>query len=71
MTPVTVSKEPPSTWLDLLRHQVASLRYGVVQIVVHDRRVVQIERTEKFRFNSEQTLSSASNGTNPPDQPAV
>jgi hypothetical protein len=38
------------SWIDLLKEQVGSLRYGVVQIVVHDRRVVQIERTEKFRF---------------------
>jgi hypothetical protein len=38
------------SWLDILQEQVRSLHYGVVQIVVHDRRVVQIERTEKFRF---------------------
>jgi hypothetical protein len=38
------------SWLDVLKEQVTSLRYGIVQIVVHDRRVVQIERTEKFRF---------------------
>lgn len=71
MRPVTVSKVPPLAWLELLRQQVASLRYGVVQIVVHDRRVVQIERTEKFRFNGEKAQSSASNEINPPDEPAV
>lgn len=38
------------SWLEILKEQVGSLRFGVVQIVVHDRRVVQIERTEKFRF---------------------
>jgi len=38
------------SWLDVLKEQVTSLRYGIVQIVVHDRRVVQIERTEKFRL---------------------
>ena len=38
------------SWLDVLKLQVASVRYGIVQIVVHDRRVVQIERTEKFRL---------------------
>jgi hypothetical protein len=37
-------------WLDVLRQQVNSLSYGVVQIVVHDGRVVQIERTEKIRL---------------------
>ncbi len=40
-----------SSWLEILKEQVGSLQFGVVQIVVHDRRVVQIERTEKFRFD--------------------
>lgn len=31
---------------------VASLQYGVVEITVHDSRVVQIERREKIRLDS-------------------
>lgn len=48
---------PPSTpeaspeWLRVVQHKVESLRYGVVQLVVHDGRVTQIERTEKTRIN--------------------
>jgi len=38
-------------WVDAVRRQVGSLRFGVVQIVVHDARVVQIELTEKIRFD--------------------
>jgi hypothetical protein len=38
------------TWLDVVRRQVGSLRYGVVQIVVHDSRVTQIEKTERLRL---------------------
>jgi hypothetical protein len=38
------------SWLDAVRCQVESLRFGVVQIVVHDSRVVQIEKTEKIRL---------------------
>ena len=38
------------TWLETVRSQVASLRFGLVQIVVHDSQVVQIERTEKLRL---------------------
>jgi len=34
-----------------VEEQVASLQFGVVQIVVHDSRVVQIERTEKVRLD--------------------
>ena len=38
-------------WLNIVRQQVHSLDFGVVQIVVHDSRVVQIERTEKLRLD--------------------
>lgn len=37
-------------WLRLVQEKVESLRYGVVQLVVHDGRVTQIERTEKTRL---------------------
>lgn len=37
-------------WLALVREKVETLRYGVVQIVIHDSRVTQIERTEKTRI---------------------
>ena len=38
-------------WLEIVRKQVASLRYGVVQIVVHDAQVTQIEKTERVRLD--------------------
>ncbi len=41
-----------SDWLELVRQKVQSLRFGVVQIVVHDSKVTQIERTEKTRLQS-------------------
>jgi hypothetical protein len=34
-----------------VQDKVESLRYGVVQLVVHDGRVTQIERTEKTRLS--------------------
>jgi len=37
-------------WLGIVEKQVESLRFGVVQITVHESRVVQIERTEKVRL---------------------
>jgi hypothetical protein len=37
-------------WLEAVRRQVGSLRYGVVQIVVHDSKVTQIEKTERLRL---------------------
>ena len=38
-------------WLELVRRQVSSLRFGVVQIVVHDSQVTQIEKTERVRLD--------------------
>jgi len=42
----------PPGWLDVVQKEVGSLRFGVVQIIVHDSEVVQIERTEKIRFDN-------------------
>ncbi len=38
-------------WLDVIQEKVRSLRFGIVQIIVHDSEVVQIERTERIRFD--------------------
>lgn len=37
-------------WLDVVRKNVAALRFGSVQITVHDGRVTQVESVEKTRF---------------------
>jgi hypothetical protein len=37
-------------WLEVVRRQVGSLHYGVVQIIVHDSQVTQIEKTERVRL---------------------
>jgi hypothetical protein len=39
-------------WLRVVQQKVETLRYGVVQLVVHDGRVTQIERTEKTRLHA-------------------
>ena len=41
-----------TAWLDIVRQQVGSLRYGVVQIVVHDSQVTQIDKTERVRLGN-------------------
>jgi hypothetical protein len=51
MKPLHEPNAATGSWLDLVQDQVHSMSYGIVQIVVHDHRVVQIERTEKFRFS--------------------
>lgn len=40
----------PLTWLDIVRQKVGSMRFGSVQIVVHEGRVTQVESTEKTRL---------------------
>ena len=42
-------------WLNLVAKQAGSLRFGTIQIVVHDSKVVQVERTEKFRLDGQAT----------------
>lgn len=50
----TESSKPTvqADWFESIRQQVSSLRYGVIQIVVHEGRVVQIDRTEKIRVET-------------------
>jgi len=48
-TPATIHERP--SWLEVVREQVSSMRFGHVQIVVHNAQVVQVERTERIRFN--------------------
>lgn len=47
---MSAAADAESAWLDLVREHVRSLRYGVVQIVVHGGKVTQIERTERVRL---------------------
>lgn len=45
-------------WLALVREKVEGLRFGVVQLVVHEGRVTQIERTEKTRLTSARDIEA-------------
>ena len=56
----TESKNAPNhDWLEIVRKQVESLRFGVVEIVVHESRVVQIEKTERVRLDKKEAESRA------------
>ena len=48
--PGSMPPDDTGDWLNVLRQQAASLRFGVIQVVIHEGRVVQIERTEKYRL---------------------
>ncbi len=50
--------DPPTLTLALLqelRRALCSIRYGTIELVIHDGRVVQLERREKVRFEQEVT----------------
>jgi len=48
---VTAAAGGEAGWLEIVRRQVGSLRFGAVQIVVHDSHVTQIEKTERVRLD--------------------
>jgi hypothetical protein len=37
-------------WIEVLNTYMQDIKFGVIQITVHDGKVVQVERTEKVRF---------------------
>jgi hypothetical protein len=43
--------EVDDRWLSRIAEQVNGLEYGEVNIVVHDGRIVQIERKERKRYD--------------------
>ena len=42
-------------WIEVVREHVTSLRFGFVQVTVHEGRVVQIEKTERLRLEKPQS----------------
>jgi hypothetical protein len=47
----TVNSETATeAWLEIVRQKVEAMRFGSVQIVVHEGRVTQVESTEKTRL---------------------
>ena len=46
----TLAPSSVEPWLEIVRQKVAAMRFGSVQIVVHEGRVTQVESTEKTRF---------------------
>jgi hypothetical protein len=51
-------EETKLAWLELVREQIASLRFGTVLITVHDSRVVQVEKNEKVRLDQPPSASA-------------
>ena len=45
-------------WLAIVREKVEAMRFGSVQIVVHEGRVTQVESTEKTRLPDNGAVTS-------------
>ncbi len=51
MTDTSPIEEPATEpWIDVVRRKVGAMRFGSVQIVIHEGRVTQVESTEKTRL---------------------
>ena len=48
-----MSENSNEDWIEIVRRKVAAIRFGSVQITVHEGRVTQVESTEKTRITSE------------------
>jgi hypothetical protein len=51
MNPSNLGNEPAEEVIAVLRESLRTLRFGSVEIVIHDGRVVQIDRKEKLRVH--------------------
>lgn len=47
---LNLTDDSGQNWQDIVRQHVESLRFGTVEIIVHDSRVIQIEKTERVRL---------------------
>jgi hypothetical protein len=45
-------------WLKIVEGSVSALRFGTVQIVVHEGRVTQVDSTERTRFTTRETAAA-------------
>jgi len=52
-SPVPSPSASPESWLDVVRAKVGAIRFGSVQITVHEGRVTQVEAIEKTRIDPE------------------
>jgi hypothetical protein len=52
--PLMTETSPPEPvaepWIDVVRRKMGAMRFGSVQLVIHEGRVTQVESTEKTRL---------------------
>ena len=45
-----IAETDTESWIDIVSQKVEAMRFGSVQIIVHEGRVTQVESTEKTRL---------------------
>jgi hypothetical protein len=45
-----IAESDTESWIEIVRQKVEAMRFGSVQIIVHEGRVTQVESTEKTRL---------------------
>ena len=50
LQPPRAPRPPVTLPLEAIQEAVESVRYGVVQLIIQDGRIVQIDKTEKIRL---------------------
>lgn len=43
---------PQTDWFNIVRTKADSIRFGTIQVVIHDGKITQIESTEKTRLEN-------------------
>lgn len=66
MADIRYPNEPPQALLVQIAEAIASLRYGTVQITVHNARVVQIDKVERTRVPVPADLTPGRLDASPP-----
>jgi hypothetical protein len=58
-------------WVDRIKQILNGLEYGMVQIVVHDGKIAQIDRTERKRFEGSSQAEKSSSKKQKETQPTL
>lgn len=57
---MTRSVEVTDVWLKRIKEHVTGIEFGTIQITVHDGQIVQIDRTERKRFDTNKLNATSS-----------
>ncbi|HET6407139.1 MAG TPA: YezD family protein [Chthoniobacteraceae bacterium] len=57
-TAITTEAHLAPSWLKLVRERVSGLRFGTIQIVVHEGRVTQVDSTERTRLPADESAAA-------------